>query len=77
MYCSLLPEHSQYGKTDLNPFFYKTLSKTIPQWLLAVETAMLQIYTKVHNYTSKKINSQAYITETYHKGKPLALGTLF
>ena len=31
-YCSQLPEHSHYDKTDLNPFFYKTLSKAIPQW---------------------------------------------
>ena len=36
---------------------------------------MLQIYTKVHNYSLKKINFQAYITETYHEGKPLPLGT--
>ena len=28
-FCSQLPEH--YDKTDLNPFFYKTLSKPIPQ----------------------------------------------
>ena len=32
---------------------------------------MLQIYSIVHNYTLKKINSQAYIS----KGKPLPLGT--
>ena len=25
--CSQLPEHSHYDKTDLNPFFFKTLSK--------------------------------------------------
>ena len=30
-YCSQLPEHSDYDKTDLNPFFYKTLSKPISQ----------------------------------------------
>ena len=47
-YCSQLPEHSHYDKTDLNPFFYKTLSKSIPQWFLAVETAMLQTYSTVH-----------------------------
>ena len=41
-YCSQLPEHSHYDKSDLNPFFYSTLSKPIPQWFLAVETAMLQ-----------------------------------
>ena len=38
-YCSQLPEHSYYDKTNLNPFFYETLSKPIPQWFLAVETA--------------------------------------
>ena len=40
-YCSQLPEHSHYDKSDLNPFFYRTLSNSIPQWFLAVETAML------------------------------------
>ena len=34
-YCSQLPEHSHYDKSDL----YKTLSKPIPHWFLAVETA--------------------------------------
>ena len=28
-YCSQLPAHSQYDKTDLNHFFYRTLSKPI------------------------------------------------
>ena len=36
---------------------------------------MLQIYSIVHNYTLKKLNSQAYITKTYREGKPLPLGT--
>ena len=36
---------------------------------------MLQIYSIVHNYTLKKLNSQAHITKTYHEGKPLPLGT--
>ena len=75
-YCSQLPQHSHYDKTDLNPFFYKTLSKTIAQWFLAVETAMLLIYSIVHAYTLKKSNCQAYITKTYHEGKPLLLGTI-
>ena len=35
-YCTQLPEHSHYDKTDLNPFVYKTLSKPLPQWFLAV-----------------------------------------
>ena len=36
---------------------------------------MLQIYSTIHDYTLRKINSQAYITKTYHEGKPLPLGT--
>ena len=74
-YCSQLPEHSHYDKSDLNPFFYKTLSKPVPQWFLAVETAMLQIYSTVYENTLRKINSHAYITKTYHEGKPLPIGT--
>ena len=73
-YCSQLPEHSHYDKSDLNPFFYKTLSKPIPHWFLAVETAMLQIYSTVYENTLRKINSHAYITKTYHEGKPLPIG---
>ena len=47
----------------------------MPQWFLAVETAMLQIYSTVYEPTFKKINSPAYITKTYHEGKPLPIGT--
>ena len=36
---------------------------------------MLQIFPIVHNYTLKKLNSQAYVTKTYHEGKPLPFGT--
>ena len=74
-YCSQLPEHSHYDKSDLNPFFYRTLSQPIPQWFFAVETAMLQIYSTVYEHTLRKINSHAFITKTYHEGKPLPLGT--
>ena len=74
-YCSQLPEHSHYDKTDLNPFSYRTLSKPIPQWFFAVETAMLQIYSTVYENTLRKINSHAYITKTYHEGKPLPIDT--
>ena len=74
-YCSQLPDHSHYDKLDLNPFFYSTLSKPIPQWFLAVETSMLQIYSTVYESTLQKINSHAYITKTYHEGKPLPIGT--
>ena len=37
---------------------------------------MLQLHSIVHNYTLKKLNSQAYRTKTYQEGKPLLLGTL-
>ena len=74
-YCSQLPEHSQYDKTDLNPFFFRTFFSSIPQWFLAVETAMLQIYSTVYETTLRKINSHVYITKTYHQGKLLHIGT--
>ena len=74
-YCSQLSEHSQHDKTDLNPFFYRTLSKPIPQWFLAVETAMLPIFSTVYENTLRKMNSHAYTTKTYHEGKPLPIGT--
>ena len=66
-YCSKLPERSHYDKTDLNPFFYRTPSKPLPQWFLAVETSMLQIYSSVYDYTLRKINSQAYIAKLYRE----------
>ena len=53
-YFCQLPEHSHYDKTDLNHFFYRTLSKPITLWFLAVETAMLQIYSIVYENTLKK-----------------------
>ena len=36
---------------------------------------MLQKYSTVYEHTLRKINSHAYITKTYHEGKPLPLGT--
>ena len=36
---------------------------------------MLQIYSTVHENTLRKSNSHAYITKTYHEGKPLPIGT--
>ena len=74
-YCSQLPEHSHYDKSDINPFFYKTLSKPFPHWFVAVETAILQLYSTVYENILRKINSHAYITKTYHEGKPLPIGT--
>ena len=36
---------------------------------------MLQIYSTVYENTLQKINSHAYITKTYHEGKPLPIAT--
>ena len=36
---------------------------------------MLQIYSTLYYFILKKVNSQAYITKTYHEGKPLPIGT--
>ena len=36
---------------------------------------MLQFYSTVYENTLRKINSHAYITKTYHEGKPLPIGT--
>ena len=36
---------------------------------------MLQIYSTVYENTLRKINSHAYITKTYHEGKPLPIDT--
>ena len=36
---------------------------------------MLQVYSTVYENTLRKINSHAYITKTYHEGKPLPIGT--
>ena len=36
---------------------------------------MLQIYSTVYENTLRKITSHAYITKTYHEGKPLPIGT--
>ena len=53
--------------------FLQKYFKPHPQWLLAVETAMLQSYSTVYENTIKKTNSHAYITITYHEGKPFPL----
>ena len=36
---------------------------------------MLQNYSTVYENTLRKINSHAYITKTYHEGKPFLIGT--
>ena len=66
-YCSQLPAHSHYDITDLNPFFYKILSKPNPHWFLAVVTAMLQIYSTVREDTLKKLTPQ--LTSPKHSTK--------
>ena len=55
-----LPEHFHYDKTDLNPFFYRPLSKPITHWFLAVENAVTNL-----SYSRRK-----------HSQKTLPIGTL-
>ena len=40
-----------------------TRSKSRAQWFLAVDTAILQIFSEVFHYRLKKIISSAYITK--------------
>ena len=74
-FCQNLPLHTHYDKSNLNPFFHKILSKPIPQWILATETAMIQIYHTVYENTKRKINSFAYLNKTYNNPRPLDIGT--
>ena len=64
-YCSQLPEHSHYDKSDLNPFFYKTLSKPIPHWFLAVETAVTNLF-----YSIRKHFTKNQFTRIHYKNLP-------
>ena len=77
-YCRALPLHTHYEKSNLNTFFHKILSKPFPQWILATETAMIQIYHTVYGNTKRKINSFqffAYFNKTYNIPRPLDIGT--
>ena len=47
-------QNTQYDKTDLHPFIYRKFSKPIPQWFLAIEMAMLQLYSTVYENTPEK-----------------------
>ena len=74
-YCQDLPLHKQYEKSKLNPFFHKILSKLIPQWILATETAMIRIYHTVYENTKRKIDSFSYFNKTYNNPRPLDIRT--
>ena len=76
-HCSQLPEHSHYDKTDLYPFFYRTLSKPIPQWFVAVETALLQIFSTVYENTFKKSTQQPIVLKDTTKANHSLLALLF
>ena len=73
-YCESLPPHSHYSTQDLNPLFHSLLDKPISPWLLAAETAMLEIYSTVHRHLNHKLNSQSSTFETTHL-KQLPLNT--
>ena len=72
IYCESLPPHSHYSTQNLNPFLHSLLEKPISPWLLAAETAMLEIYSTVHRHLNHKLNSQCSTFETTHiKQSPL------
>ena len=73
-FCQNLPLHT-HDKSNLNPFFHKILSKPIPQWILATETAMIQIYHTVFENTKRKNKSFVYFNKTYNNARPLDIGT--
>ena len=73
-YCESLSPHSHYSTQDLNPFFHSLLDKPNSSWLLAAETAMLEIYPTVHRHLNHKLNSQSSTFETTHL-KQLPLNT--
>ena len=74
-YFQNLPLQTHYEKSNFNPFFHKILSKPIPQWILATETAMIQIYHIFNENTKRQINSFAYFNKTYNNPRPIDIGT--
>ena len=73
-YCQELPLHTHYDKSNLNPFLDKILSKTIPQWILATETAMI----KISDITYEIVNQDGYTSHIhrnhlipYHPKEPV------
>ena len=67
--------YTHYDKSNLNPFFHKILSKLIPQWILATETAIIQIYHTLFENTKTTNNSFAYFNKTYNNPRSLDIGT--
>ena len=74
-YFQNLPLHTEYDQSNLNPFLHKHLPKPFPQWILATETAMIQIYHTVNENTKSKINSFAYFNKTHNNPRPLDIDT--
>ena len=69
--------HSHYQSTDLKPLFDSIMLKPISTWFLAIETAMLQLYSKVYQYVLKK-NSLAYTSQNSpNLFKPLPMNSVF
>ena len=60
-FSSQLLEQSHYDETDLKPFFTKTFAKPHGQFPFAVETAVLQRYSIVHDYTFMTNKFHAYL----------------
>ena len=60
-----LPPHSHYQSIDKSPLFHSIMLQTVPTWFLVVETALLEVYTKVYQYAVKKINSLAHTMQNW------------
>ena len=52
--CSDLRSHSHYESTDSNSLFRRIMLKPVSIWFLAIETAMLQINSKVYQNALKR-----------------------
>ena len=70
---STLPAFFHYQSTDLNPFFSTLLSKPISIWLLAVESAMLEIDSTVHKHPNHKLTSSTSTLEQIFKNNFLSI----
>ena len=76
-YCSQRPEQSQYDKTVVNPFFYTTLSKPIPQWFLAIAKPSYNFFLQCLNILLEKWSLKLILQKLTMKVNHFLLGFLY
>ena len=80
-YCSQLPAHSHYDKSDLNPFFYKTLSKPIPTHTTLVSRCrncyVTNLFYSIRKHSTKNQFTRIYYKKLTMKVNPFLLVPLF